>query len=94
MTKQEFENIIQTECPEDAFKTINFVYTFHPSISETEGKQQIAYLFNTFGMRIIADMHLTAVKAQELEDKIRNTRASLDLLTRDFADLKAAAYGC
>ena len=81
MTRHEFENIIQAECPEDAFKIINFVYTFHPSISETEGKQQIASLYNTFGMRIIADMHPTAVKAQELEDKIRNTRANLDVLT-------------
>lgn len=51
------------------FRIITHVYTFHPSISETNGKAQIAYLFCNFGMRIIKDMYPTATKMAELEEE-------------------------
>lgn len=45
---------------DEDYSVIEFVYTWHPSISETEGKREIAELYCKFGMRIIQDMFCTA----------------------------------
>lgn len=42
MMKQEFENLIGKEVSDKDYEVIDRVYTFHPAISETEGKKQIA----------------------------------------------------
>ena len=65
MNKQEFmskvaevtpkEKQIQ-EVPDREYSIIEKVYTFHPAISETEGKRQIAELYVNFGMALIMDM--------------------------------------
>ena len=55
MTKQEFEQRLGWAVSENEYRKIETVYTFHPSISETAGKDQITYLYKTFGMRIIED---------------------------------------
>ncbi|HCT63891.1 MAG TPA: hypothetical protein DIC60_01200 [Lachnospiraceae bacterium] len=39
------------------YKVIDRVYTFHPSISEVEGKRQIAGLYKSFGMRVRYALH-------------------------------------
>lgn len=87
MTKQEFEQRLGKTVSEKDYAKIEEVYTTHPSISETEGKDQIAYLYKTFGMRIIEDMIPTARKAREIEDEIRKTRAQLDHLTEELKEL-------
>ena len=46
MMKQEFEKLIGKEVSEEDYSLIDRVYTFHPAISETEGKKQIAILYN------------------------------------------------
>lgn len=53
MTKQEFEERLGKTVNDRDYVRIEEVYTYHPSISETEGKNQIAYLYKTFGMRDI-----------------------------------------
>lgn len=39
MMKQEFEKLIGKEVSEEDYSLINRVYSFHPAISETEGKK-------------------------------------------------------
>ena len=73
---------------DENYKIIEKVYNFHPSISETEGKKQIAYLYINFGMRVIRDMVPTAEKAEELEDRIRQARMQMETLQRAYSDLK------
>lgn len=87
MTKQEFEQRLGKTVSERDYAKIEEVYTTHPSISETEGKDQIAYLYKTFGMRIIEDVIPTARKAREIEDEIRKTRARLDHLAEEMKEL-------
>ena len=53
MTKQEFEKRLGKTVNDRDYAKIEEVYATHPSISETESKDQIAYLYKTFGMRII-----------------------------------------
>ena len=41
MTKQEFEQRLGWAVSENEYRNIETVYAFHPSISETAGKDQI-----------------------------------------------------
>ena len=86
MTKQEFEQRLGKTVSEKDYAKIEEVYTTHPSISETEGKDQIAYLYKTFGMRIIEDMLPTARKARELEDEMRKTRTRINTSQETMTD--------
>ena len=79
MTREEFNSLIGIETtmgPNDEdWKIIESVYIFHPSISETHGKEQITYFYKTFGMRIIKDMFQTAKKAEAMEKELSELRA-------------------
>lgn len=89
MMKNEFEALLGGPVTEKEYSKIEYVYTWHPCISDTEGKHQIAYLYHTFGMRIILDMMDTAEKAellnndmQELLMKQEEIKAKMDWLKR------------
>lgn len=88
MTKQEFKNLTNREFTDKEYEAIETVYTFHPAISETEGKKQIASLYDTFGFRIIADMLPTAIKAKEYEELIAMKKHELEELQEEFRKLK------
>ena len=85
--KQSFIARLQREVTDAEYAEIEFVYNWHPSISNTEGKDQIAYLYNTFGMRIIRDMMPTAKKAKELDSEILATKHRLEELQEEYAEL-------
>ena len=82
MMKHGFEEKLGSQVTESEYKDIEFVYTFHPSISNTEGETQIAQLYKIGGMRLIKDMIPTARKAQELNNKIIAANANLMRLKR------------
>lgn len=65
MTKQEFEKRIGAEISQKDYSIVEHVYTWHPSISEAEGKEQIAELYKSFGMPIIKNMMEAAKKNTE-----------------------------
>lgn len=88
MTKQEFKALTKRDFTDKEYETIETVYTFHPSISETEDKKQIANLFDNFGFRIIADMLPTAIKAKEIEEQITRKRHELEELQEELKRLK------
>lgn len=94
MMKQEFEHQVMEirgmqrgplHLSDEDYELIEYVYTFHPCISETEGKRQVAMLWNEFGKQIFKDMRATAQRNQELEDAIQRTRHQLQNLL-DEAD--------
>jgi hypothetical protein len=87
MTKQEFEKLAGP-VSNDNFEAINFVYTFHPAISETNGKEQISVIFGNFGMRLISDMMPTAQKSKALEEDIRKKSLELEALKENLAALR------
>lgn len=84
MIKCEFEEKLGSQVTEKEYKDIEFVYTFHPSISNTEGKTQIAQLYKLGGIRLIRDMIPTAKKAQILEEKIITANTDLMKLKHQF----------
>ena len=90
MTDTEFLNRLPegTRKPTDSeFDTIQFVYNYHPSIHPVSGKDQIAMLYSTFGMRIICDMYETAKRAQELEDERRRLKVRLQEIMQEEEEL-------
>lgn len=98
MMKEEFlkkyEEQTNTPSPsisDEDYKLIEYVYTFHPSISETKGKDQIVYLVSNFGMAIIKDMLARAQLNESLESEIRKTNCRLEELKQKYNNLK---YGC
>ena len=65
------------------YDTIEYVYNWHPSISNVEGKAQIAMLYVEFGMRVIEDMKATAVEVHILENDILAARHKLEELEEE-----------
>jgi hypothetical protein len=89
MTKQEFKALTKRSFTDSAYTDIETVYTFHPCISETEGKKQIASLYDTYGTRIIKDMLPTATKAREYEERIAQKRHELEALKDELDELRS-----
>ena len=71
MQKQEFEQLIQTAISDEEYRIIDKVYTWHPAISETAGKSQIADLYRSGGMTVIKNMEETADVLIELDRQER-----------------------
>lgn len=72
MTKQEFlQKANLTKICQEDYDLVEFVYTWHPSISETEGKSQVAMLYINFGVKIFQDMERRAIIAKEINDRLR-----------------------
>lgn len=90
MTREEFENKAKQICDstgikfitptDDEMKLIDYVYMYYPSISDIAGKQQIAYLYVIFGMRLIRDMRNTAHAMEDYEIRERKLNAELSRL--------------
>ena len=93
MSREEFEAKLGREVNPAEYKDIEYVYTFHPSISDTDGKKQIADLYKLGGIRLIRDMIPTARKAQEIEDEIRELNLQLANAKRAYEALKRGEEG-
>lgn len=93
MTREEFTNEARQICDStgikfitpttEQMKLIDYVYMYHPSISNVGGKSQIAYLYVVFGMRLILDMRNTAHVMEDYEIKERKLKAELNKLKDD-----------
>ncbi len=97
MTKDEFIKHLSDSdtIPNDKeYRMIDFVYTWHPSISGSghEGQKQIASLYSEFGMRIIADMFPTAREAEIIQNKISKAKAQITDYERELEDLSWGPY--
>lgn len=89
MTKEEFlDRVLAKDVKEPDFEIIEFVYTWHPLISETEGKEQVAFLYNNFGIGIFWEMLPKAKEAKELETELCEALNKVDELKKKMAELK------
>lgn len=94
MTYGEFLREAQKINPDAAptveeYKTIEYVYTWHPAISETKGKQQIAMLYVEFGMSLIHDMVPRANEMKTTEEHYRTLNNQLCELQKKMEDLRS-----
>lgn len=76
------------EVPDREYSIIEKVYTFHPAISETEGKRQIAELYVNFGMVLIMDMLPRAEVMAKKEEELREARAALSRIQEEIEEIR------
>ena len=99
MTVKEFDtqlNIIKNELKtdkhkyptEEEYKLIEYVYNFHPSISETEGKKQVAYLYENFGIAIFRDMEPRANYMRSKEGELAKLRTQMNKVRREMQEAR------
>ena len=83
------ENGFADDCvPDSHYKLIEKVYTYHPAISETTGKAQVAWLYANLGITVFLDMEATADKAAEIEKKMQHAREMLEQSQKEMSQLK------
>lgn len=88
MLKKEFEMIAGVHVTPEEYEKIEFIYNWHPSISETAGKMQIATIWNIGGLRLIRDMEESARHAKAIDDQIRVEKEELKSLEKELTLLK------
>ena len=88
--KSEFQERINRAISDRDYAIVETVYTWHPSIDSSTGKDQMAYIYNNFGMRIIHDMLPTAEKAKDLLKRIEKLNAEVKQLREEYRALENA----
>lgn len=88
MMKQEFESLIGKQVSDKDYEMIDRVYTFHPAISEVEGKKQIVDFYNAGGMALIRDMLETANIMSSLEKELGEAKAALEKVVCRIQNVK------
>lgn len=95
MLKEEFEKMIGEEVSPDDYKIIEYVYQFHPAISNTDGKKEIAALYqlpNQMGMGIIRSMVPVAKIQESLESELRSAQMKVNDIKRRMQQVKNGNY--
>ena len=82
MEKIEFEERAGTTVSLRDYSIIEKVYAWHPAISETEGKEQIAEIYKKYGMVVIYDMLETASLMENLDTERRKIVSELEKLNK------------
>lgn len=88
MMKEEFEKLVGHSVTEKDYELIQFVYTWHPSISETEGKKQIAELYKTGGILVIDAMKEAAQHSMRLDNELRELERKTNAVKERIANVK------
>ena len=97
MTKIEFEaevaKMLRTgetapEVSDQKYKIIEKVYNFHPSISETKGREQIANLYINYGITIFMDMVPRAALMESKERQLLSIKESLRKVQNEIEDIR------
>lgn len=83
MMKHEFEAIAKRKVSDADYKEIEYVYTWHPLIPNSGGKQKIADIYNLGGMMLIKDMLETAKRAEGLENHKAYIRSQISKLEKE-----------
>lgn len=89
MNKQEFEQRINERVTDNDYEIIEYIYTFHPSIDNGLGKEQITTIYQIGGMRVIRDMIQTAKLAERIYNERKLLQNKLDQLKEIEKDLKS-----
>ena len=87
------KKIVVPEPTDSEYVDIEYVYTWYPTMSETDGKKQIAWLYVNFGMCAIRDMYETASLYQDLDDDLRDAQNKVKELSKRIERLKKGDKG-
>ncbi len=82
MNKQEFESILGRTVSEEDYKVIEYVYTWHPAISNVNGKDQMVAIYAAGGITVIKNMCETARFAMNIESEEEELRRKMNKLKK------------
>ena len=89
MMKEEFEKLVGKEISMVDYVDVEYVYTWHPAISESNGKAQIiAAIYNAGGMVVIRSMKEATTIAQELDMELSEEMRKVERLKARIQNLK------
>ena len=80
MMKAEFEAMTGKSVTDEEYKVIETVYTWHPAINDTTGKDQMKTLYTQFGFGVIRGVLPVAEKMEKLDGERRELLAQLDTI--------------
>ena len=80
MTQYEFENLIGKGVCDADYEVIEKVYTWHPAIKNSGGKEQMKILYTQFGIGVIKAMVPVAEKMQALDNEKNKLKAMMRLI--------------
>jgi len=86
--KNEFEVLVNKPISDEEYSTIEYVYTWYPTISETGGKDQIAMLYTLFGMPLIEDMVDRAGKMEKLDSDLKSAQRQVTIVQDRIKQLR------
>lgn len=92
MMKSEFIERIGSEISDKDYSIVEKVYTWHPAISETDGKEQISILYKTGGMVLINNMLKAAEMMEKLEREKQQIRVKLDKINERIRLVKEGDF--
>jgi hypothetical protein len=96
MNKQEFvthAKLKWEDISSDDFDAINMVYAWHPMISDTKGKAEIAALYKKGGMGIINNMLATAHELCAAVGRVQSNDVAMERLQKTQKDeMEALEY--
>ena len=87
MMKQEFEQRIGGTLSDKDYNLIELVYTWHPAISNTTGKDQMAALYMNYGMIIIKDMVTRSIAVRDLDKQLREAESKVVAIQKEMEEL-------
>lgn len=89
MMQCEFESLITAPAPTDEqYEVIEKVYTYHPLIGTSGGKQQVAALYDLMGYSIFEEMLPKADERMELETQISSVRSEIRKKEQELKELE------
>ena len=91
MMPSEWESRTGHNPTDEQWEKINAVYMNHPMLSEDFGKDELAYLYNIGGMKIINGMFKTVQDIQRKEAEIKTAERDLEKLQATL-ELKKKYY--
>lgn len=101
MTRDEFLNLVNKLLPQNKkisaitdkeYSVIEKVYMFHPSISDKDGKLDIAKLYVDFGWAIIMDMLPRAELMAKKERELADAKSSVLAVQQDIDIIKDGGW--
>ena len=89
MMKHEFEKLanISIQLTQSEYEVIETVYSYYPGIHHVKGKEQVAELYKTFGLRIFEDMLKRAETIESIQNKIVEHKRQISELENDHQSL-------
>ena len=91
MTREEFETLTEQSISPEDYKIVEFVYMYHPNVSNITGKKYIAEIYKVGGIELIKDMRHNASINFDYEKKVERIQRQIRELNQEIEQLRKEA---